>query len=113
MMKLYLQKRGQDSEAELLDTFSSRLTLSETKEHVKDLLDRLSDLSLDSSNPTTGGSAGNHIISNTTNSLTNSLAVFLNAPSQSAPPCVYMSSSSTSAAALEPTSFSLHQNNQL
>lgn len=52
MMRLFLQKRGQETEAELLNAFSSRLTLSETKEQVetqvRDLLDSLSGLSLDS-----------------------------------------------------------------
>lgn len=56
MMKLFLQKRGQEAEADLLSAFSSRLNLSETKEEVetqvKDLLDSLSGLSLDPTSTT-------------------------------------------------------------
>jgi hypothetical protein len=51
MMLTYLHKRGQDTEAEFLSEFSSRLTLSHTKEEVEtgvcDLLATLANLSLD------------------------------------------------------------------
>lgn len=51
MMYTYLYKRGQETEAELLDAFSSRLTLSHTREEVqtgmRDLLASLASLSLD------------------------------------------------------------------
>nr|CAD7193592.1 unnamed protein product [Timema douglasi] len=50
MMQEFLQKQGQDVEAELLNAFSSRLTLSNTKEQVdsdvRDLLDSLTNLSI-------------------------------------------------------------------
>ncbi|PNF30196.1 hypothetical protein B7P43_G08420 [Cryptotermes secundus] len=53
MMLTYLHKCGQDTEAELLGAFSSRLTLSNTREEVetgvRDLLAGLSSLSLDKS----------------------------------------------------------------
>lgn len=61
MMKLFLQKRGQEAEADLLSAFSSRLNLSETKEQVetqvRDLLDSLSGLSLDSISSRSSASA--------------------------------------------------------
>ena len=53
MMLAYLHKRGQESEAELLGAFSSRLTLSNTREEVetgvRDLLASLADLSIEQS----------------------------------------------------------------
>ncbi|XP_066992127.1 ankyrin repeat domain-containing protein 54 [Anabrus simplex] len=53
MMLAYLQKQGHDMEAELLNAFSSRLTLSQTKEEVetdvRDLLESLNNLSLSKS----------------------------------------------------------------
>ncbi|XP_069701388.1 ankyrin repeat domain-containing protein 54-like [Periplaneta americana] len=51
MMLAYLHKRGQEIEAELLGAFSSRLTLSNTREEVetgvRDLLASLASLSID------------------------------------------------------------------
>jgi hypothetical protein len=53
MMLTYLHKCGQDTEAELLSAFSSRLTLSNTREEVetdvRDLLAGLASLTLDKS----------------------------------------------------------------
>lgn len=53
MMLTYLHKRGQDTEAEFLGAFSSRLTLSHTREEVetgvRDLLAGLASLTLDKS----------------------------------------------------------------
>lgn len=53
MMFTYLYKRGRQTEAELLDEFASRLTLSHTPEEVqtgvRDLLASLASLSLDKS----------------------------------------------------------------
>jgi hypothetical protein len=53
MMLTYLHKRGQDTKAEFLGEFSSRLTLSHTREEVetgvRDLLTTLSSLTLDKS----------------------------------------------------------------
>jgi hypothetical protein len=53
MMLAYLHKRGQNTEAEFLGEFSSRLTLSHTREEVEtgvqDLLTTLSSLTLDKS----------------------------------------------------------------
>ncbi|GLH14473.1 hypothetical protein R5R35_009265 [Gryllus longicercus] len=52
MMLTFLQKKGQDSEAELLNAFQTRLTISQTKEEVetgvRDLLDSLNNLNLKS-----------------------------------------------------------------
>ncbi|XP_063243686.1 ankyrin repeat domain-containing protein 54 isoform X2 [Bacillus rossius redtenbacheri] len=51
MIGTYLQKRGQADEAEMIGQFSTRLTLSQTKEQVdsdvQDLLNSLSNLTLD------------------------------------------------------------------
>ncbi|KAJ9591173.1 hypothetical protein L9F63_002290 [Diploptera punctata] len=63
MMLAYLQKRGQEIEAELLGAFSSRLTLSNTREEVetgvRDLLASLASLSLEKSeNDQTKSAAG-------------------------------------------------------
>ena len=53
MMLAYLHKRGQEIEAELLGAFSSRLTLSNTREEVetgvRDLLASLASLTLEKS----------------------------------------------------------------
>jgi hypothetical protein len=53
MMWTYLHKRGQDTEAEFFSAFSSRLTLSHTREEVEtgvsDLLASLASLTLDKS----------------------------------------------------------------
>lgn len=50
MMLTFLQKKGQDSEAELLNAFQTRLTLSQTKKEVetdvRDLLASLSNLNI-------------------------------------------------------------------
>ncbi|KAK3911381.1 Ankyrin repeat domain-containing protein 54 [Frankliniella fusca] len=77
MITLFLQKRGQESEAELLSTFSSRLSLSETKEQVgiqvKDLLNSLSDLSLAGDGQTNNHSSGSSGSNCTTN---NSLILY-------------------------------------
>jgi hypothetical protein len=48
MMQEYLQKKGQDMEAELLNEFANRLTLSQTPQEVDDLLANLSSLSITS-----------------------------------------------------------------
>jgi len=48
MMQEYLQKKGQEMEAELLNEFANRLTLSQTPQEVDDLLANLSSLSITS-----------------------------------------------------------------
>ncbi|XP_021951007.1 uncharacterized protein LOC110848170 isoform X2 [Folsomia candida] len=59
MMTEYLQKKGQDLEAELLNEFANRLTLSQTPQEVDDLLANLSSLSITSPhNPGSGGASG-------------------------------------------------------
>ena len=103
MMRLFLQKRGQETEAELLSAFSSRLTLSETKEQVetqvRDLLDSLSGLSLDTAsedknslNPTSSTNS-NSIVRSTSGMNVFSHTHFL--PS-SPPPCSFVPSTSQS-----------------
>lgn len=51
MMIIYLQKRGQQTELELMSAFSSRVTLSNSKDEVetdvRDLLASLNNLSID------------------------------------------------------------------
>lgn len=109
MMKLFLQKKGQEAEADLLSAFSSRLTLSETKEQVenqvRDLLDSLSGLSLDSMSSThnsmeTQGSGHptSSFENNSTMSGTDGVLLFpyTFSPSSSQPYCSLMPSTSSS-----------------
>ncbi|XP_034249926.1 homeobox protein Wariai-like [Thrips palmi] len=84
MIKLFLQKRGQEAEADLLSAFSSRLNLSETKEQVetqvRDLLDSLSGLSLNSMSSASSASSANE-----TQGSANATSVFNNNCTTSGP----------------------------
>ncbi|KAJ1529465.1 hypothetical protein ONE63_006241 [Megalurothrips usitatus] len=96
MMRFFLKKRGQEAEAELLSAFSSRLTLSETKEQVetqvRDLLDSLSGLSLDNSHENRCANS-----SSSSSSTFHNVTLFSNAlPSpNSAPSCSFIPSTSS------------------
>lgn len=122
MMKLYLQKRGQASEAELLDAFSCRLTLSETKEQVetqvKDLLDSLSGLSLDARNQNQNASSDGLDDSCIVGNPNNSWTFYSNAPLPlpSAQQCSFMSPSTSNhppTLSLSSPTFTQYQNHQL
>ena len=77
MLREFLNRRGQDSEAELINAFSSRLTLSKTRDQVetqvRDLLASLPQLSLDDKKSGTLGSSSAGESGNTTDGGANSV----------------------------------------